>query len=106
MKIGPVGAEPFHAEKQKKRIVAFGSFANAPKIGVFLYQSQFSLFVTSLKRTRMKRGAFARYCLLRKFKLRAKSVLNMSFVFLFSTDLCKTYRLGDTQGLIRNACNV
>ena len=90
----------------QKWIVAFGSFANVPKISVFHYQSQFSLFVISLKRTCMKRRAFARFCLLRSFKLRAKSVFNISFVFLFSTDLFKTYRLSDAQGVSRNACNV
>jgi hypothetical protein len=103
--IGPVGAEPFHADRQKW-IVAFRRFANVPKISVFHYQSQFSFFVTSLKRTRMKRRAFARFCLLRSSKLRAKSVFSISFVFLFSTDLFKTYRLSDAQGVSRNACNV
>jgi len=41
MKIGPVGAELFHAEGRKrpmtKLIVAFGNFATVPKNGILIY---------------------------------------------------------------------
>jgi hypothetical protein len=96
MNIRPVRAELYHedgrqADRQidiKKRIVAFRTSGNAPKTGALPYQTEGSLFVTSLEGTPAKWGDIFWLLFMQNSKPHGKNVLNVPFVCLFSLQIC------------------